>query len=489
VAVTDEIEQGAQAAIKTADEVPAAPAIGAYGTPQDVMTTARILEQQCTGLDGLITWRFWRGSFYNWTGSHWRETLDSDLDAKLWRVTEKARYWGETASGKPTLKAWAPSTTKISNLRGALAAVLNTVGDTEQGSWLDGRDGPRLVACGNVLVDPLTALTEEHTAAYFNGFALDFDYDKDAQCPVWLGFLESVWPGDPDSRLLLQQWFGYVLSGRTDLQKLMYMKGLKRSGKGTIARILTSLLGQRSVVGPDFESFGRDFGLELMTDAALAVVGDARYTGDQRVMQSAISKLLSITGEDKININRKYKTTWSGTLPTRLMLMSNEMPWFKDSSGAIVDRMLLLVFKESFIGREDLTLDLRLHAELAGIFNWALEGYRELVAADGHFTVPRASERVLGGFRETVSPIEAWLRAECTQEAEAYKESVPCLRHHWERWCADNGYKPGAVNVFLSAVQTVWPNVDRTDNKISDGAGRRVRAWSGIRYAGVREDE
>jgi putative DNA primase/helicase len=455
----------------------------ALGTPDEPMVTARTLEQIAYTQDALPVRRYWRGSFFEHTGSHWREIPDADVNAELYTVTEHARFTSTSAKGVTTLKAWAPTTPKVANLRNALAAVLNTSDTVEMPLWLDARDAPLLVACANVLVDPLTGMSQAHTAAYFNGHALGFDFDARAGCPAWTAFLDSVWPRDGDSKLLLQQWFGYVLSGRTDLQKLMYLKGLPRSGKGTVARILTALLGARNVVGPTFDSFGAGFGMELLVRAQLAVVGDARFTGDAKVMQAAIGKILSITGEDRLNVDRKYKTTWSGTLPTRLMLLSNEMPWFRDSSSAIVDRMLLLIFKESFVGREDHTLELRLRAELSGIFNWALEGYRELVIADGRFTRPASSAEVLDEFRESVSPIEAWLGQECARSDEDGFVSAGALYTRWCDWCDENGHKPGAVNGFLRLVQTVWPSVKRHPVTVRVD-GKVMKVWEGIRYTG-----
>lgn len=466
-----------------------------YGSPGVPMQSARCAVRDLYSViaDGVrvpVLLR-WREEWWRWSGTCWNAVSDEVLRSQLYHWLERATYKAPVVvRGVVTGyadKPWNPKKGSIADLGAALGAVVQQPDALEHGDWRDGRDEARLVACRNVLVDPMTGTTQLYTPLYFNGYSLDFDYDKDAVCPTWEGFLESVWPGDEESKLLLRQWFGYVLSGRTDLQKLMYLKGLPRSGKGTIARILTTLLGTRNVVGPTFDSFGGGFGLELMVGAQLAVVGDARFTGDPKVMQSAISKILSITGEDRLNVDRKYKTTWSGTLPTRLMLLSNEMPWFRDSSSAIVDRMLLLVFKESFLGREDHTLELRLRAELPGIFNWALDGYRELVIADGRFTRPAANTEVLADFRESVSPIETWLNAECARTDGESLISSGALYRKWCEWCDENGYKPGAVNGFLRLVQTVWPSVQRHPVAVRNTEGKVMKAWSGIRYAAPRE--
>ena len=105
-----------------------------------------------------------------------------------------------------------------------------------------------------------------------------------------------------------------------------------------------------------------------------------------------MERLLSITGEDMLTVDRKYREPWSGKLPTRFVILTNELPKFRDSSGAISNRMLILQMTESFLGREDHTLDRRLAAELSGILLWALEGLDRLMR-NGRFTVPAVVSR------------------------------------------------------------------------------------------------
>jgi putative DNA primase/helicase len=82
-----------------------------------------------------------------------------------------------------------------------------------------------------------------------------FEYEPTAPEPVrWLQFLNQLWPDDPESINALQEFFGYVLSGRTDLHKIMLLIGPTRSGKGTIARVLAALLGKGNVAGSTLAS-------------------------------------------------------------------------------------------------------------------------------------------------------------------------------------------------------------------------------------------
>ena len=80
---------------------------------------------------------------------------------------------------------------------------------------------------------------------FFNAFALDYDFDPAAPAPVeWLAFLGQVWGDDPESIDCLQEWFGYLLTPDTRQQKILMMVGPKRSGRGTIARVLKALVGR-----------------------------------------------------------------------------------------------------------------------------------------------------------------------------------------------------------------------------------------------------
>ena len=52
--------------------------------------------------------------------------------------------------------------------------------------------------------------------------------------------------------------------------------GPKRGGKGTIARVLTSMVGRHNVAGPTLASLGTNFGLQDLIGKPVAVISDAR---------------------------------------------------------------------------------------------------------------------------------------------------------------------------------------------------------------------
>jgi len=143
----------------------------------------------------------------------------------------------------------------------------------------------------------------------------------------------------------------------------------------------------------------------------LAIIADARI-GARSDHQIIAERLLSISGEDSLTIDRKYLPAWTGRLPVRFLIASNELPYLTDVSGALAKRFITSVLTKTFFGREDHGILKRVLAELPSILNWALNG-RDSLAARGHFVQPSSSNEVIQELEDLSSPIRAFLREKC----------------------------------------------------------------------------
>lgn len=85
---------------------------------------------------------------------------------------------------------------------------------------------------------------------------------------------------------------------------MLLLVGPRRSGKGTIGRILTGLIGAANVVGPTTSSLAGPFGLQPLIGKSLAIVSDARFAGEH--VGTVVERLLCISGEDRLTIDRKF---------------------------------------------------------------------------------------------------------------------------------------------------------------------------------------
>lgn len=305
---------------------------------------------------------------------------------------------------------------------------------------------------------------------------IDFSVDPNAQCPNWENFLRQLWPNDPESIQTLAEWFGYLLTTDTSQQKLLMLCGPPRSGKGTIGRILTKLLGETNVVGPTLRSIEGEFGKQPLINKSLALVSDARLSGKIDSM-SLLEVVLSITGEDTITVNRKNRDALTLRLPTRFMISCNEFPRFQDASHALFSRLLLLQLRNSWLHQEDHRLTQRLYDELPGILNWAIVGLGQL-RQRGHFLQPASSQDFLEDCRRLVSPIHAFIEDQLEVGLNYRVPVQECFRE-WSIWRELHGIQVlKDAPTFGRSLQSALPALTRDQMSVN---GDRPRCYVGIR--------
>lgn len=429
-----------------------------FPPPSNPMAVARRLLPHWHHTDGASKLRYWRGTWMRWEGACWAGVDDQDIRSTLYLRLERAEYLFTTPKGEEEAKPWAPSKRKIADLLDALGGITHLSATVDPPAWIDRSVAPPgpFVACANGLLHVPTRTRTDHEPGFFNLVSVPFDFDPSAPEPKrWLEFLGQIWPDDPSVVDLLQEYFGYVISGRTDMQKIVMIVGPTRSGKGTIARVLTALVGKGNVAGPTLASLGTNFGLSPLLGKPLAIVSDARL--DPRSGQQVVESLLRISGEDMIDVDRKYKDPWSGRLPTRFVILSNELPKFGDDSGVIADRFFVVAMNSSFLGREDPGLTDALLGELPGILNWALDGLARLDAR-GRFIEPEGSSDARQSMRDMASPTSAFVRELCVKGRD-HSISVDELWATWKQWCDDNGQRTGSKQMLSRNLAAAAPGV------------------------------
>jgi putative DNA primase/helicase len=391
------------ARVRHAEQVAAAVQKGELlPAPHAPIDVARALAGKMT-----VPARWWRGDYFLWDGTRYRQWRDEAVDHWLYSQTADAVF--ESADDEGGTKPWRPTETKISAVGHALSR-----GVLYRPSEADPDDSASQVACVNGVYDVATSTLLPHSPERFNLHSVPFAFDPDAKCPTWEWFLNDVLPAD--AVRLLRQWIGYLLSGRTDQEKLLHMQGLPRSGKGTTAYVVEQLLGEENIASPSIPKIVGTFGEQPLIGKTLAVMSDISW--QHRDIVQAVETIKAIVGRDSRDIDRKNREAWHGRLGVRFMIMGNDLPSFKDASGALAYRMLHIRFPGTVQGREDPTLKQRLLEELPGILLWAIEGLRDLDAA-GRFHEPESSRELAGEVRRQQGPVQPFIEDTCAYAAEA----------------------------------------------------------------------
>ena len=454
----------------------------------------RYVERHCMHADG-PTLRRWRGDWYRWSTArgHYVRVGDEAIDKSLFR---------DFGMSRPA---------DVRDVRAALIAADDVlIDEVELGSWI-GEPAMQhaahdVAACPNGLLHLRSLSMDSATPRFFSTTSLGVAYDPAAPSPKqWLAFLRELWPpkdhaskisaaiaaGDKqeaerlraeerkgdESIAALQEWFGYLLTPDTRQQKILLLVGPKRSGKGTIMRILKALLGEDSVAAPTLASLGTNFGLWPLIGKTAAIIGDARLSGRSDIAQ-IVERLLSLSGEDAQTIDRKHREPWTGYLSARMTIVSNELPRFTDASDALSSRMLILELEQSFYGRENTGLTDALRGELPGILLWAIEGWRRLRDC-GHFVQPEGSASLMHDLADLASPVAAWVRERC-KRGDSPEYQVECKRAFtdYQDWATGEGQQHKVTLATFGRDLKAAAQVSRV--QVRNGA---TRSW---RYLGIR---
>lgn len=376
------------------------------------------------------------GICYKFNGRNWEVISDEVVKARV------LRFYSE-------LK---PNDTWVSGVTKMFFTLIN-VTEVENCQWLndDKRDPSKILVFKNGMVYTEgkfdTWELEPHDRNFFTFNSLDYDFDKNAQCPNFMSFIDSIW-GDQQGMLLqLRDSLAYMMTPDNSLQKMFAMVGKSRGGKGVLTRLIARLVGEHNVAAPMLSKIHTDHVLEKFSRSTLALIPDA-HNVPYNSRDNVLSALKLITGNDPVTFDVKFKPSQTVTVVTRLLLSTNNMPEFNDPSGALANRLVVFNFTKSFAGREDVTLDRRLQNEIKGIANWALSGLDDL-RARGNIFEAESGLAEKAELKEDMFPLAKFVN-ECCQLDETLQCHTEDLYHAYRFWCTANGIKQPMTELGFS---------------------------------------
>lgn len=422
---------------------------------------------------------FHRDEFHSWRNRRWERVGVDDMKREL-------AAWLETKD-EPHVEPirFKVNSKRLHEIESALRAVCGLPSHVDPPTWLErdaatgetrvsGRPTADLVVFRNGIHDVGSDQLLASTPYFFSPHSFDFDFQPDTAPPErFLRFLSELWPDDPDSIATLQEFMGLSMVPDTSFQKILLVIGPRRAGKGVIANVWRKLV--RNTAAPSLGSLAANFGLAPLVDAPLAIISDARL-GHRLDESLIVERLLDISGEDAVTIDRKFLTQLTLRLPTRIVVMSNEVPRLGDASCALAGRFVVLRLTRSFHGREDLGLADELAREIPWIAVWALKGLKRL-RKQKRFLQPETGTQLLKVVEELASPISSFLADRC-EIAPDKRIECDSLYGAWCDWCERNRQRPGSAQTFGRDLHAVVPELRKERPRSEDG--RRPWFYSGV---------
>jgi putative DNA primase/helicase len=339
-------------------------------------------------------------------------------------------------------------------------------------SWLTTNgQGSNAIVCQNGMVfvddailDPEGCL-QPHNKDYFSTNLLPYNYDPKATCPTWEKCMLEWFPEDAESRREIQKMFGYLLVPDNQFEKFFVLTDKQgRAGKGTMVTVLGWLIGSGNICASSFSGLGQNFGLGNAIGKSVILLNEANASNDRDVPSLAIDRVKMITGNDQVEVEKKNLDVITTKLTARFVLSCNRPPKMRDASGALLKRMHLIEFRQTFFGRENSKLKDRpgpLYAELPGILNWAIEGLRMLYFEDKGFIRPASSEEYFTDMRRMAAPVSAFV-TDCIQTGDVTE--LRCDRDAvykaYRGWCREMAgiERPMTREAFFGEARQLLPH-------------------------------
>lgn len=454
----------------------------------DPSTLARIFADDLSDWTEIQALQWWRQDWYGFNGQTWAlisrdrmRALVSAFITTVYTVSEKGKETRISATSGRVRDVQA-RLQDMHLLEGDEPRVIDGAQLPEPLASMDTRAlGCKVLVCANGVLIFDSRRFVPSSPALFSVTPSPVAYDADATEPRrWLAFLESLWSDDVQSIECLQEIIGYLVTRDTSQEKIFLVYGPPRSGKGTIARVVRGIVGADNVCSPTLSSLAGDFGVQPLLGRSVAIIPDARL-GKRSDRMSIVETLLSVSGQDTQTVNRKHREVITTRLPTRFVIMTNEIPRLDDASGALMSRFIVLPMTESFLGKEDHGLSAQLAVELPGILLWALDGLARL-RERGRFEQPESADGLLRDVEAQIAPIKAFLRERCEIGRE-YSVHCDKLARAWRAWSSDRGIESSTSQAFGRQLRAACPGLKNTRPRIG---GTRVRAYQGIR---LRDDQ
>jgi putative DNA primase/helicase len=240
---------------------------------------------------------------------------------------------------------------------------------------------------GNGVVDLRTGELLPVDRKYLLTRGTTVEYDPNADCPMWMDFLGWAFQGDIEMIEYIQRMFGMCLIGNNAHQVAFFLYGPGRSGKTTLTRVLSRLLGDYATSADlsvfNESSSGHNEPLARLAGARLVVFSETRQ--GQRINEAQFKKF---TGEDTLTASYKNKS-WFEFLPAFTPVMfGNAQPSIAFDSG--VERRMKVIPMRAQISdgqKNPKLVEQMMLNEGPAIMAWAVGGAR-LAAAESFVPDP-----------------------------------------------------------------------------------------------------
>lgn len=308
-----------------------------------------------------------------------------------------------------------------------------------------------------------------HNEADFVTHQAWYCYIESAECKRIKKALLEIFDDNTEQMISLQQAFGYVFFPDNRFQKAIVNMGVGGNGKSFVCELMKAMLGGEN---KDFESLasaspvsrlGKDFRLMQLKDSWINISGET----DVRI-EGAEANFKMIVGGDTVEDSYKGKDPIHFKSRSKLWLNCNSYPSCEDKTKGMARRFVFIDFPINFVDGEPKNKNERRAnpnllqelldspIEMAGLLNWAIEGFKSLVKYNG-FIETKAQKKHMASFLRFNDPAISFIEenedfffADTSEQGIEKQRSQVYQRY--AKWCKDNGEELLSARALYNAL-------------------------------------
>lgn len=316
----------------------------------------------------------------------------------------------------------------------------------------------------------------------------DWSYIPDAECPAFRNYLNTTFKGYEENINIIQEMLGYCLTTNVKFEKIFVLYGEGGSGKSVLIDTLKTLIGEAnystvpmSLLSKSFLRAGlKDKTLNFSTEESSGIIKDTAW-------------IKAISSGDPIEAQFKNKDTFNFNPFCKLVYAMNDLPQIENFDKALQRRFLIIPFKNLFRGESrDLELkEGKLHKEMDGILQFALEGLKRL-AVQNDFSYSKSAQEQLENYSLESNHAERFAETFLTiGNADSYLR-VKDIYPMYCDFCKENNEKPFKNFEFCKIIKRKFGLPEKREQKKfkgDDGKQKVEEVFNGLIFKDYSDND
>jgi len=318
---------------------------------------------------------------------------------------------------------------------------------------------------------------------------INANYDPTATCPAINKFLTEILT--PDDAIIIREMFGFLLYRKYFIPKLFILSGIGANGKTQLIRLIKNFLSEENCTGLTPQQITENNFLRGDLFGKLACLAADVSNTDLK----NLGILKSLTGEDPLTADRKFKTALNFTSHAKLIFAMNQLPRINDDSDGMMRRFLIIDFRERFYTEKEISLmnpetakNVRIAdrfllekitntKERSGLLNMSL-AQLDILIQRGSFSYAKTTEQIRTEIELKSNSIMTFINNFVVEDFSKFITRAE-FRNVYGQFCKTANVNLVNENHVANALRSKYPETKGLQNRIG---GKPVWVWKNIAW-------